>query len=375
VELGRRSLFRGHPTGLGHRPWGDATGGVHQGCRIHWQGAPSGTAERKPRQVPHRLPVTEQRLDFPPPGLPCPGVCGRQARRLQPIGPQGAARAPWAPPDPPPVLRGVVPRAGAGPPRVPPPALRQGRLPPVPPPLPALPRVPPTDPGQAPSGPGGAERADAIPPIAHDQRALGDLRQRRAGPRQFPRSGIRIDGQVAGAPPGQIVKGGQAPGQPRGPHVGPYFQPMGHGVHARAIDDPALGTARAQRGQGRGLAGGRLRDDLRANGLLPGGEKSPRHAVAALDAGLWRGLDGGPALRQGGAGPVPLPFRRPGLLQDRPTQTGGQMVMQHLDRPQPLDGGCLGLQAGHTMSSLQRVLWPSTPVLSIAQSHRDSELT
>src|SRR4029453_3876894 len=131
------------------------------------------------------------------------------------------------------------------------------------------------------------------------------------------------------------------------------------------------------------------------------GKERPPQVLAAFEEGFWRRLDWGPSssgagggllqglsqrvwgpqddsgpqFRQGVERPLSFPFRGTGLLKDRLTQTGSQVVMQYLHRVQQLDACFLGFRAGHTISSVHKVIWPYTPILYVSQYQRDNELT
>ena len=161
---------------------------------------------------------------------------------------------------------------------------------------------------------------------------------------------------------------------------------MGDRIQARPVDNPDLHEALTQGVQRGGIAGRRLRQHLRHNGIIEVGKETPVQGLAAFEKGFWSRLDTrparpvagcgflnglgqglrgtqddfGPERRQGRQAPSSLAFCGACLLKDRLTQARRQVLMQHLHGAQQIDALFRGSWGCHTMSSLSEVIWPYT---------------
>src|SRR6266851_1416495 len=309
VELGRREVLGGHAHLGGAVALRDAQGVVDERRRVDLHGDRIGVGRVEAIEVEDLLEVEEHPLDPPAGGIEVQRLLGAQAGGGQHIGEQLVPRAAAAPPDVAQQLpRGRGARASLHQPVLQAAALHAA----APQPLELVQAQPPVAPDQPPAvlrGEGGEEVRRPVQAIADDQ-------------------GVR----------GEIGQGGQA-------RAVEHHDGAEAGLHRRQLGGVARGHRRDQPG---GEAAEDLGKERRAQiptalkeGL--GARHDPREArVAAfqrVDQGLTQRLGRPqdhrrPEPDQGLERPDPLPLGLPHRTEHRPTQRGGDVLLQQIDHPQ-----------------------------------------
>jgi hypothetical protein len=146
AKLGGRARLRRRPAGRGHVALGDAQRRRHQGRGGALQGHAVRAARGKTLPMHYVLPLEQQPVARPPPGIDVQRVGARPPAGLPAMRQPLADLAPLAPPHPPQARRGHLPCALALPEGVVRGAPRHSRRREVPAPPPALTAVPSTPP-------------------------------------------------------------------------------------------------------------------------------------------------------------------------------------------------------------------------------------